>query len=492
LKKIAIVTLLFVLTFFLLLQLLPLTIAQIDEETNNDSVSVRLTVHIYDIDEEKKLANVSINVRVSNFPYEENSISVWLRSAGDVTVNCTNNGQTVNGWIYSGKSDTTVWFLEGSGELFPFGSYSLRFKIQEVTYIGTNCTLINEEHQAIFVDSNFYYLKNLWKTEDVLLPISNVDALEMSFSVQRSDNEFNNALLRFYVPTIACYCLFGSALILDPKRLLAERLRIFLSIFFFVPVFLITMQEFLPYRTSLSFPELLLVNLLVTTSVLVVFSMIGKHRKLSSEIIINRFENLGSYSKLSERTSDAIGIIIALLLLLVLYGSFFFGKITPPLASIFSYLIIPAYLFWIPFVDKTILKYRRKPITALIMGILLSISIYAIALILPILSSLLVIEIGAFFTGFIVGGYVRSGDKSAILSCISGILGSLFAGIIFGIVLGDTLFGSGGATGAISGMISFGTWGYFFGVFSLVGGLLGARIADSWGNIKKSFFEMVR
>lgn len=471
-RKFVFLTLLFLLLCSTILYFLALASAQTSEETNDAPVTVRLAVYIHDIDEKKSLADVSINAFIDNYPDNETEIELQLRGGEYVNFKCTGGEQKTNGWSYGGGSNETVWLLEGRGERFPFDTYNLRFTIFYVGRInGTNCTFAEKDERGFLTT---HYLNDLWKTQDGLLPVGILKDQEINFVLQRADSTVTVAFLEFFVPPIACYYLFGSALILDPKNL-AERLRIYLSIFFFVPAFLIAVQAFFPHRVSLSFPELLLVNLLVSTSILGVMSTIARN-----EITKYPRKKRSPASYILERKWDMIGITLALSILMIVYSSTLISEMTPQLGILFSYLVIPAYIFWIPFASsKKKLGISRKLIYSLSLGIGISICACLIASLIPDLREFLyVIEIGAVLSGLAVGSYVRNTTRGAVIASISGIIGSLLAGVIWGV--------TSTGVGAITGMAIFGAYGSFLGIFALGGGLIAGLFWSARKNRVKS------
>ena len=332
----------------------------------------------------------------------------------------------------------------------------MRFTLFYVGKInGTNCFFA--ENERGFLTAN--YLEDLWKTQNGSLPEGSFNDQEINFVLQRADSAVTVAFLEFFVPPIACYYLFGSALILDPKHL-AERLRIYLSIFFFVPAFLIAVQAFFPHRVSLSFPELLLVNLLVSTSIFGVMSTIARN-----EITKYPREKRSSISYVLKRKYDMIGVTLALSILMIIYSSTLISEMTSQLGILFTYLIIPAYVFWIPFVSShKKLGIDRKLIYSLLIGIVPAIFACLIASVIQGIGFLYVIEFGAIVSGLAVGLYVKNITRGAIIASISGIIGSLLAGVIWGT--------ASTGVGAIAGITIFGTYGFLLGVFALEGGLI--------------------
>lgn len=309
-----------------------------------DDAQVRLAIHVMDLDQTQKAAELKIFVFISDFPYNLSGLDVWVAGAGDAIITCNNTGQSVEGlWYYQGESQQTTWLLEGKGEHFPLDSYKLRFKITRVDNIE-NYTLSSEGHQAFFTGPKWYSLKDYWFVENELIPVGVIQANEVSFIIQRSASTLNFSILQFLVPIIGCYYLLGATLLLDPKKQLTERLRINLSLFVFLPTFLIAIQNFLPYRASLSFPEFLLVNLMISNIVFSIFSVFGNQR--GSSLIANAGRGRKEGRMIAHSKWDLIASVLSLVLLVVVYVFTFFNMITAPLSLFFTYIIIPSYIYF--------------------------------------------------------------------------------------------------------------------------------------------------
>ncbi|MCK4478363.1 hypothetical protein KAU88_07545 [Candidatus Bathyarchaeota archaeon] len=331
---------------------------------------VRLIIHILDIDQSQKTVDLKIIVCISNFPYNESRVGVWVIGAGDTIIWCNNTGaHMVSTWYYQGESEQTTWLLEGMGEHFPFDSYNLRFEVYDVYFINHNFTLSSEGHQAFFTGSKAYSLKDLWKTDNGLIPIEYIKTEEIAFAIGRSDNALSIAILQFLIPIIGCYYLLGATLMLNPKEKLAERLRIHLSLFVFVPTFLIAIQKFLPYRSSLSFPEFLLVNLIVSNTLFGIFSIFGNQKNSRKQKV--------TYSRW-----DLIASNLSLVLFMIIYLFTLFGRINIPASLIFTYIVVPSYIcFYFAVMSKEQIKKQ-------ILGIAVFIILALIPLIFILISTL--------------------------------------------------------------------------------------------------------
>lgn len=271
-------------------------------------------------------------------------MEVGIVGGGYVLLSCNNAGATRSGeWYYQGKSNRTTWLMEGDGEAFPFDSYNLRFRIDYLTYFSENSSLSSDadKHQASFTGPEYRFLRDLWLSDDGSIPVNYVEEREVSFLVQRDPSALVVATLQFLLPIIGCYYLLGATLILDPKKQLAERLRIYLSLFVFVTTFLIAIQPFLPYRSSLSFPEFLLVNLIVSNSIFSIFSIAGNRKTPDRSYIVRLYETESFHNRW-----DVLASTLSLLIFAVIYANTIFGEMTVPASFFFSYGILPAYVYW--------------------------------------------------------------------------------------------------------------------------------------------------
>jgi hypothetical protein len=195
----------------------------------------------------------------------------------------------------------------------------------------------------MFDGSRARSLGDLWTTNGSYsnsLPVRYVRTNEVAFIVQRSLNTTVVALLQFIIPIFACYYLLGSSLMLKSENQISERLTIYIALFVFIPTFFLAIQQFLPYRSSLSFPEFLLVNLLLSTSILGIFSIIG-NQKEAYRIPVEGFRT----KKLAHSKWDLYGAAISLFSCMALYILTVMSNITPSLSLIFV-LVLPSYIFW--------------------------------------------------------------------------------------------------------------------------------------------------
>jgi len=309
-------------------------------DATNEIADIRISVDVLDIYPKQKTAEVKIRVFIPNFPYNETKVRVYIAGGGFAIVLCENTEEKVEAseWFFQGESNLTTWLLEGIGETFPFDSYLLRFKVTDLQY--ANFSLLSGDHQASFDGPKAYMLRDIWRADDARIPTQYTKVNEVGFVVEKNWDARLLTGVQLLAPVVVCYYLLGATLMLDPKKDLNGRLRIYLSLFVFASTFLIAVQPLLPYHSSLTFPEFLLTNLTISTAILGIGSIVG-------------------YSKKSERTScsekqmapqffniwDAIASIISLALFIVLFYVSLFGKMNIVASFFFSYGILPSYIY---------------------------------------------------------------------------------------------------------------------------------------------------
>jgi hypothetical protein len=307
--------------------------------------SVGLGIQILDIDQAQKTAQLQINVYLDGYPYNESTVTVLVTGGGgEIPISCNQTVPLIRGWDYHGESAQEPWLMDGIGETFPFDSYILHFHVQSIDFVGTNFTLASTEDFALFSGGKAYSLNDLWITNGNSITISSSSS-EIDFSIKRSNTATIVDCLEFLGPIIACYYLLGSTLMLDLKKHLSERVEIYVSLFVFVPIFLIAIRDFLPYHSTLSFPELLLVNLVLSIAIFAIFSIGGRAKtSTTGPQIIRLYRHEFSLGKW-----DSVGAAISLFLFVVTYYSTIMWKVNIPVSFVLTYLVIPGYLCSFPF-----------------------------------------------------------------------------------------------------------------------------------------------
>jgi len=323
-------------------------------EASDESVDLGLLVHVLDIDLHEKLATVQIEVVSFNFPYNRTDVHVDILGGGFARISFDNVGKKgVNKWHYYGESNQTAWFLHGPGEAFPFDSYRLYFIIAYISHVGGNFSL--DQPGALFDGPKCWSLVESWRGDEAWIPIDYAETKKVEFIIERTNNALLLAAIQFIVPIIVCYYLLGATLMLAPKKQLAQRLAIYLSLFVFVPSFFMGIQTFLPSRSSICLPELLLTNLIISNTLFGIFSIIG-NRRASSEptYVVKLWKGSGS-ARLKKVLGyhniwDLLASILAYLFFIWVY---YFQTLSTIVSSerifislLFPSIVYPSYAYW--------------------------------------------------------------------------------------------------------------------------------------------------
>lgn len=248
----------------------------------NHTVQIRLSVLIFEIDAAEKFASVEISLWFDNFPYNATQIYADIGGNGLIGVKCDYEGLQ----SYHGESSRQTWFLVGSGEMYPFDSYTTQFELRtesihfrrgNTTYrVGEDINFTLSYSHAWFHGPNRRSLRDTWLTTDGEhnLPI---DLSNVGFVV-RIERKSLVPLLQILLPIVLCYYFLGASILISRSDLNA-RLRVYFSLFLFAPTFFFAIRPFLPYRSSLTIPEFLLTNLVTSSAVFGICSMIPKKPK---------------------------------------------------------------------------------------------------------------------------------------------------------------------------------------------------------------------
>ncbi len=433
-------------------------------------VNARIVVQVSNVNPLLKTANVNLFLYINNYPLNASDVRIMITGGGDVIVPCYNKGEDANGWFFQGESNETTWFLDGIGETYPFDSYTLHFKIHD-TFMPTwlNCSLTMDGSQAYFDGPNSLSLTTLWVENNGLISMTETSAWlaenettnQMNVHINRTSDALNSVILELFAPIIACYLLLATTLLLDPKKHMNERLTIYLALFVFVPTFLFAIQNYLPFRSSLSFPELLLSNLVISTTIFAVFSIIGKFKTWTLPWNVRIHHNVW----------DLLAVLSSLILLLLTYYATLFGKINPAASFVFSYCIIPAFMIWFPFENfkHTTIK-GNKSVLAFLFSLFLMLFWAFIAW---YFNSVFTLIIGGVFCGTFVGVYLDKEARVAITSGISVIVSVIMAGGVISIA--NSFLGTP-FTEVYSGILLLGLWGYPIGVLAAATAIIQSRV----------------
>lgn len=437
-------------------------------------VDISIWMKITNFDQSKKMVNYELSVFVEGLTDNTSDISIGIPGW---SITCEPQ-KIETGWRYYCEFEPISTKISGKGEAFPFDNYTLTipvtlshglFSFDRDVYVYDLSTV---NHSIYFSGPESESLEDNWKTYNRDLPVKTTkDTISIDFI--RNDDKIVLYLLEFAIPIVACYFLVGASLLLKPESL-SERLRIYVSIFLFCPSFLFAIQSYLPYHTSFTFPEFLLVNLIITTSILGIFSTVGN--------VKNQYKNTKKPNNFKIRTWDFWGTIFSFLFFLILYYAVFFSNfeyffnfsmITNNFNHIglFSYLVLPAFFFWIPVVFSK--EEYREQYTKISWDffkfLLFATIIYGVMFFVLTMLQIYIYEIFpiiAFVFGIIIRLHQQDTIKSTILAPLSGIVGMFFTPIILCVFI---YLISGKYIHEI--MVFSGGFNYVFGLFALLGAL---------------------
>jgi hypothetical protein len=260
--------------------------------------SVKFDIQILSVDLFTDVAEVNITVTIKDLPLIANltpgePVRAIVSSDFDhKEISCNEtNGE------YEGSSGSIDWTLGGKlgkGEYFPFERYELNFTLANVVPTLPNMTEIKGDNYnsfAYFAGSQRALLGRIFEANQV----QEWMYVGTSFNNRTMVAFLGRKLLpgpiaapvffwQLMLPTIACYWLLAGTLAPTGTEGRRNRLTVYVSLFFFCPIFLLAIQGYLPLRASLSIPEVLIATLITSTAVLV-FSSLFRVKSTFGELI---------------------------------------------------------------------------------------------------------------------------------------------------------------------------------------------------------------
>jgi len=261
---------------------------------------ITFNVFIHDINTMGNIVNIAITAELSSFPINASSIEFEIIGGPESTFGVYGSSARIkllrlfDGWYYGGCGGTE-WCTLGTGDSYPFDSYELEFNIRSpIKYDIDNETKmiwrsmdepkgsinaffnISVSYDAAIIIENIEVISRTWKIYDSeifygKIPVSHY--LEEGFVIEIKRKSLI-PFLEFILPIEVCYYLLGTSLFID-RRKPADRLRIYVSLFIFSSTFIFSIRDFLPPRNILSLPELLLINLITSSAIIAIFSLIS-------------------------------------------------------------------------------------------------------------------------------------------------------------------------------------------------------------------------
>jgi len=238
---------------------------------SNTNPTVRAFVDIYDVDLARMVARVDVYLYLGNFSDSASMLRVSALGPPYWHAYCNRSSTG----LHEGLARNVECRVRGTGETFPFDSHEIVFPLDTSVQMFFNRHNLTECLSAAFVEEDSWarlddWLQPVYKSEANWPGNDSVGYLRIlrikDYSSRRRLEalcEFGIRLVRqpllpfiqFILPILVCYILLGSSILLSRTE---ERLRIYLPVFAFSPSFLFAIQGYLPQRSIISLPELLL------------------------------------------------------------------------------------------------------------------------------------------------------------------------------------------------------------------------------------------
>jgi len=255
--------------------------AECEETEESYVLRMDMAIYINNLFFENDTANIDVNLWIRNFPIDASIVYVQFQSLEHYEVNCNRiGGGAPNRYQFQGKLEEKSWYLDGIGELFPFDYYVLEFMLYpysiQYEINGTICgmrylnyTFVEEQTHVDFAGLFRPRLKDQW---EILRYSTNTTYYVYLFRKGEMPS------LQFLVPMFLIQLLV--VLVPSFTNDKSIRIRLFSSLLLFAPMFIFTIQNFLPYRSTLSIPEFLGLTLIFSCTLMLLSSLLGdpKHK----------------------------------------------------------------------------------------------------------------------------------------------------------------------------------------------------------------------
>jgi len=316
-----------IVALILLLYSLFLSLPTCRAENQTLELKVTMNANIYDIDLENHriLADVWFTV----YGFRENATSIYVRftSIELYEVNCTLKSDYGNGtYSFGGHLDGKYWYLANHGETYPFDYGYIEFYMYNSVEYSINGERYGIPDQITFnvsMDGMFVGLKK-------------VD-LDNSWAIQPEKNQQTLKLVRIdayqqFLVLVPVFFIIGLVAALPSlSRNKETKIRIYMSILVFSPMFLFALHNIIPPRLALSLPEVLTLNILIMSVLLLAFTLPEYKNKKGNcllevvGLISSWIIALSLFSWGFLRFSNLIPIQIIMFLLLLLAASSIFA-----------------------------------------------------------------------------------------------------------------------------------------------------------------------
>jgi uncharacterized membrane protein YozB (DUF420 family) len=246
------------------------TTESINAQEIQPKIEIIINVNVIDVDLTGMSARVIVRLQLLNFPNSASNILINIVGYNYPTINCS----YIGAGQYAGISNELGWFIDGIGDMFPYDSYSLHFKIDgNIRYISNNITyylidepeiVINEYSTAYFEGMKAWLLKDTWESSSLVLPFKISNSTFDVFLIRRS---YAPSLL-FIAPFLLSELIMLSCILLNPR--IDHQLSLYTALIVFSPLNTLAIQQFLPHRRIMSLPEFYSLFVFITSILLII------------------------------------------------------------------------------------------------------------------------------------------------------------------------------------------------------------------------------
>lgn len=234
------------------------SLSQQEDDLGQVNFSYRIYCSVQKVDYARRYANVLVSVTIEGCE-KCNFSEIWISMAiGQYRYGISNSFVKCPRFdsVYFAQETLNDLPLMGDRESYPFDSlYRLRFRISRQFYFIENNTLKIGIPNATFDQSGSSFDIKIVQPDEY-------NSSEFFIDVERDPSM---PLFQLLLPIVLCYFVLGGSMLVKRSEL-GTRLRIYMTLYVFAPTFLLAIQSYLPYRSFLCIPEILLVGILSVTS----------------------------------------------------------------------------------------------------------------------------------------------------------------------------------------------------------------------------------
>jgi len=244
--------------------------------TASPQSSLEIIVEVLDINslEQTISVNLTIFIHLPQY-YNRSSIGVGLMGyLAGIEIECYPDSRFPP-MTYLGQARYVTWGIFGYGEFFPFDSYNATFSLWHVDIATDLRDSLSYSVNAHFTGPKMAVLSESWQIlnpEENDLPYFVAANSKLVVGLARRSDAYVYWVLS---PIVLAGLVLGASAYLDARNRIGDRLLIYTSIFLFGFTFYAVIRDTLPYRTSFTVPEFLIMNMSVEALLLCTMTIVA-------------------------------------------------------------------------------------------------------------------------------------------------------------------------------------------------------------------------